>query len=854
MASRLPTPGSDDNTWGTILNDFLNVVHNSDGTLASNTISSNQIVAGAVAVTKLDTAAQAAITKAETSVQSINGKTPNASGVVSLTPIDISAPTTLAALSDVSGASGATNAQVLVYSSSTSKWIPSTVSSTTVSDATTGSKGIVQLAGDLAGSAATPTVAKVNGITVSGTPSTNQALMATSSSTASWSSVSQSAVTNLTTDLAATEKTTNKGATNGYAPLDSSSKVPLANLPSNAGQGLTPTSIKTSAYTAVSGDLVRASAASGSVLITLPAATGNQIVAVKKVDTSANTVTIQAAGSDVISASTSVTLKLPDEVFTLISIAGAWIGASGLNTLTALDNRYAANSLVTTKGDTLAATAASTLTRVGVGSNGQVMTADSSSAAGVKWQTFTVDASGSNTFASLTEPWVNGHRGAGANLAPENTIEGLDVAISSGLRFVQVGAYALGDGGLGMMHDSTVDRTTSSTGNMTDQTTFSFTNLVVDCPTWFGGNWPNLKAPLLAEALVKYSGALVFQIEAFNSNAASQLITLFTNLGIQRSLQISARTLSFLAPVTAANIPAEFIANDGTETTPTALVNAGVQYITLLVSDVPGNSGSASVATVQAYKTAGLKIVLHTITRRCQLTPYLSIGISGFECDEPLYAMHDPAVPASYSSYRRLTDPFKSQTWYHGMVWVNGGALSLRGVFLPTNRWGMQVTGWVLQGWGCPLPAWCSGGSGSQTFTYTLTCDATGSDVTRWANLFLHVSDRSYVADGNSADYGYGFLVRVNGAIEIARTTAGSITQAPGNLSAANGVGAFAAGDSATVTVTRTTTTVSLTVLKNATSKTVTWTESSIAATPYFFFGGSLIGGTQFSWSGVTIS
>lgn len=31
--SRLPIPGSDDNTWGDILNDFLSVAHNSDGTL-----------------------------------------------------------------------------------------------------------------------------------------------------------------------------------------------------------------------------------------------------------------------------------------------------------------------------------------------------------------------------------------------------------------------------------------------------------------------------------------------------------------------------------------------------------------------------------------------------------------------------------------------------------------------------------------------------------------------------------------------------------------------------------------------------------------------------------------------------
>lgn len=36
MVSRLPVPGSDANTWGEILNDFLGVSHNTDGTLKTS--------------------------------------------------------------------------------------------------------------------------------------------------------------------------------------------------------------------------------------------------------------------------------------------------------------------------------------------------------------------------------------------------------------------------------------------------------------------------------------------------------------------------------------------------------------------------------------------------------------------------------------------------------------------------------------------------------------------------------------------------------------------------------------------------------------------------------------------------
>src|SRR5579875_2072729 len=37
--ARLPIPGSDDDTWGTILNQFLEVSHNGDGTLMTTAIS-----------------------------------------------------------------------------------------------------------------------------------------------------------------------------------------------------------------------------------------------------------------------------------------------------------------------------------------------------------------------------------------------------------------------------------------------------------------------------------------------------------------------------------------------------------------------------------------------------------------------------------------------------------------------------------------------------------------------------------------------------------------------------------------------------------------------------------------------
>ncbi|HEY5695770.1 MAG TPA: hypothetical protein VIQ80_02965, partial [Candidatus Saccharimonadales bacterium] len=73
--SRLPTPGSDSNTWGSILNDYLSQSHNTDGTLKNSSVSAAQIQDASIPASKMDTTAQANLTKASTSAQITGGNT-----------------------------------------------------------------------------------------------------------------------------------------------------------------------------------------------------------------------------------------------------------------------------------------------------------------------------------------------------------------------------------------------------------------------------------------------------------------------------------------------------------------------------------------------------------------------------------------------------------------------------------------------------------------------------------------------------------------------------------------------------------------------------------------------------------
>jgi hypothetical protein len=202
---------------------------------------------------------------------------------------------------------------------------------------------------------------------------------------------------------------------------------------------LVPTSVKTVNYSAVGGDLVPVDLASQSVTVTLPTAPVDKTqvgVTVITTGTSHN-LTVASSGSDVFDKSAGPTSKTytligQGAVFQYKASGAIWYVISANTPLADLDARYVAsvtnadstitlggtttqptiavssatltakaddtavwhNSLVTTKGDLIAASGANLPTRLGVGTDGQVLTADSAQALGVKWANATGGATG----------------------------------------------------------------------------------------------------------------------------------------------------------------------------------------------------------------------------------------------------------------------------------------------------------------------------------------------------------------------------------------------------------------------------------------------------------------------------
>ncbi|GAB3201946.1 hypothetical protein GCM10027261_37800 [Geodermatophilus arenarius] len=418
-------------------------------------------------------------------------------------------------------------------------------------------------------------------------------------------------------------------------------------------------------------------------------------------------------------------------------------------------------------------------------------------------------------FADLSRPFVIAHRG-GALQAPEHTMEAYRVAVGQGLPVIEQDVSTLADGGLGVMHDGTVDRMTTSSGNVADHTSVSWKQLEIDASAILGGGWPDgLRPPLFDEVLTEFGNRVLLCAEAKGTDAMDPMTRALDRRGI-RPGAVLLQSYSLTDCRLARSRGWQVIWLGSTDVARAAAEGIGW---------IGPEAGQVTPAVCARAHAAGIEVACHTVDRRHHRDTVVTAGVDAIFSDDPVYLAGDAA--------RRPSDLFARQVWLPGMQPDTD-----RGRFHPDDAsWGSAGSATsTLMGFLAPPDA--------AAFTLDLElrmdeCHADGR--TSCGSVLLSTDDHPHLPTSPSSPGvdGYRVLLRADGDVEVHRVADGVATR----LASSTGGEALRMG--AYVALRITVTPAALVVRAGTAGETVTVADASPRPVPVVHLG-SVSAGVRF--------
>ncbi|MBA3044825.1 MAG: glycerophosphodiester phosphodiesterase [Candidatus Thermoplasmatota archaeon] len=212
------------------------------------------------------------------------------------------------------------------------------------------------------------------------------------------------------------------------------------------------------------------------------------------------------------------------------------------------------------------------------------------------------------------------HRGAMA-YAPENSLESFGKALEMGSHIIETDVRTTSDGEAVLMHDSTVNRTTTGYGKVSDLA-------LQDIKVFRLRN--REAVPTLREALELLKGRCVLNLELKDAAAVAPTCKLLAELDMWNSVIISSFTGPWLMEVKLKRSKARiaFISDDRELDTVRIAKNLKAEAVHL----------SRRVATrklVNAARSEGLDVNVWVVNRSWQVKKYIEWGVDGIITDRP---------------------------------------------------------------------------------------------------------------------------------------------------------------------------------------------------------------------------
>lgn len=345
-------------------------------------------------------------------------------------------------------------------------------------------------------------------------------------------------------------------------------------------------------------------------------------------------------------------------------------------------------------------------------------------------------------------PGIVAHRG-GSYLGPENTLRAFDTAYGQGFRLIECDLRLMSGGGLALMHDATVDRTTDGTGNVSSFTAATIKSLTVDALTARAANHKADTVPTFAEALDWARTRDVVLVPELKDDCQYAALAELLQRDFPRGRVIfQTFTLAWASALAAAGYACLFASASLTTGNITAAAAAGFKHVA--TQDTVWTQ-----SLVDAAHAAGLKCWAYTVSRRYQYDRMKALGVDFVYSDDPQYLLW------GVTGFRPTRSLYDAGVWAPGMqsATTTDADAVRRGLLVAPYFQLDDQTGYTGTSIGHlgPLPdAW--------TMTGTVQFAA---GATTWASLFLGATDRPYI-DGSASAGGYHCLMRVsNGNVNI---------------------------------------------------------------------------------------